>query len=175
MKKMLSLALFLLSLVVLCVATACNSGESVNLDGQDAGGANADHLNLTMDFKLNAGQTSFAPMYVYGRYFPAGKDVEAERKPVKCQTSQVLDATRLTCDLGTFPVSQEVRFMVQVPQADGTVVPACKTLDSCIGQVLVYSPDQPNFHADATNMTLVQDSLFSGGIAFKFYIPMSHL
>jgi len=175
MKKLRSLALFLLSLMVLCVATACNSGESVDLEGQGTGGANADHLNLTLDFKLHEGQTAFAPMYVYGRYFPAGNDAEAERKPVKCQNAQVMYATRLTCSLGTFPVSQEVRFMVQVPQADGTAVPACKALDSCIGQVLVYSPDQPDFHADATNMTLVQDPLFSGSVAYKFYIPMSHL
>jgi|GEM_PF-3315906 len=175
MKKLRSLALFLLSLTVLCIATACDSSESVNLDSQDAGAANADHLDLTLDFKLNAGQTAYAPMYVYGRYFPAGNDAEAERKPVKCQTAQVMDTARLTCSLGTFPVSQEVRFMVQIPQADGTAIPACKALDNCMGQVLVYSPDQSAFHADATNMTLVQDPLFSGGVAYKFYIPRPHL
>ena len=168
-------ALFLLSFVVLCAASACSSGEEYCQECQDAGAANADHLNLVVDFKLNPGQTALTGLYVYGRYFLSGHDTEAERKPFKCQTFQVQDATRLTCSVGDLPFSQEVRFMVNVPQPDGSVVPACKALDDCIGQFLVTSPDQPAFHGDASNLTLVQDPLFVGGVAIKMYVPRPNL
>lgn len=175
MKKMRSVALFLTGLVVMCLTQACGSGESYCAECEVAGTTDPDHLELVVDFKLNPGQTALSAMYVYGRYFPSGHDIESERKPFRCQTFQVADTLRLTCSVGTLPYSQEVRFMVAVPQPDGSVAPACTTMDSCIGQFLVYSPDQPMFHGDATNLTLVQDPLFAGGIAIKMYVPRPNL